>query len=67
MITVHNSEKMDPVQMMMVQEDMERKYPGKDYTMTPGNNCIWVYWGSTVPMNLYYIFDGTRIADIQCD
>ena len=63
MITIHNADKMDPVQIMQVQADMKRK--GVEYyTMTPGNDCIWVYYGS---MNLYYIFRGTEIIDVQID
>lgn len=34
------------------------------YTMTKGNDCIWVYYG---PMNLYYIFKNGKIHDIQID
>ncbi len=58
---------MNPLEMILVAEDMERKYPDLQYTMTAGNDCIWVYWGSTVPMNLYYIFKEGRIVDIQVD
>jgi hypothetical protein len=34
------------------------------YTMTKGNDCIWVYYGH---MNLYYIFRGGKLVDIQID
>jgi hypothetical protein len=32
--------------------------------MTPGNECIWVYYGS---INLYFVFRAGKIADIQID
>jgi len=34
------------------------------YTMTKGNDCIWVYYGA---INLYYIFKEGKIHDIQVD
>ncbi len=43
---------------------MEENYPGTYYVMTPGNDCVWVYWSF---MNLYFIFRDGRIADIQVD
>ena len=64
MITINHSEQLDPVQLMLVQEDMALKHPNLHYTMTPGNDCIWVYWGN---MNLYYSFNGTKIVDVQVD
>ena len=40
-----------------------------DYaTVRPGNDCVWVSWGSAqVPMNAYYIFNQGRLVDIQID
>lgn len=64
MITINNADKLDPVQLMVVQDDMASKHPNLHYTITPGNNCIWVYWGS---INLYYIFNGTKLVDVQID
>lgn len=43
---------------------MEENYPGTYYVMTPGNDCVWVYWSF---MNLYFIFRDGKIADIQVD
>jgi hypothetical protein len=43
---------------------MEQNKPDVHYTMTPGNECVWVYWSN---MNLYFIFRDGRIADIQVD
>ena len=63
MITIHDAEHLDPVQLLAVQADMQRKGVTY-YTVARGNDCIWVYYGQ---MNLYYIFRGTEIVDIQID
>jgi len=36
----------------------------KSYTLAPGNNCIWAYYG---PFNEYYIFSKGLLTDIQID
>jgi hypothetical protein len=54
---------LNPLEVMVVEEDMARRGV-TTYTMTKGNDCIWVYYGS---MNLYYIFKEGRIHDIQID
>ena len=54
---------LNPLEVMLVDEDLTRQGI-KDYTMTLGNNCIWVYYG---PINLYYIFKDGRIHDVQID
>ena len=54
---------LNPLEVILVEEDMARKGV-KHYTMTRGNDCIWVYYGS---MNLYYIFRNGKIADVQID
>ncbi len=65
MITINNADKLDPIQLMVVQEDIVRRHPNlSSYTITTGNNCIWVYWGG---INLYYIFNGTKLVDVQID
>lgn len=48
---------------MLVIEEL-RKQGITNYTMRPGNNCIWVSHGV---VNSYYIFDNGRIVDIQVD
>ena len=50
--------------MIQVADYMEKKHPNVLYTMTPGNDCIWVYYSF---MNLYFIFRNGRIADVQID
>ena len=47
-----------------VADYMEKHSPDVFYTMTPGNNCVWVYYGS---MNLYFIFREGKIVDVQID
>ena len=59
---------LNPLEVILVEEYMTRVFPKvTHYTMTHGNDCIWVYWGSTVPMNLYFIFRDGRIVDVQID
>jgi hypothetical protein len=54
---------LNPLEVILVEEDMAKKGIS-NYTMTKGNDCIWVYYGS---MNLYYIFNEGKIHDIQID
>ena len=61
MLRIHPD--LNPLEVILVEEDMARKGV-TGYTMTKGNDCIWVYYGS---MNLYYIFREGRIHDIQID
>jgi hypothetical protein len=35
-----------------------------NYTMQPGNDCIWVRYGL---VNSYYIFNGGKLVDVQFD
>jgi hypothetical protein len=35
-----------------------------DYTILPGNNCVWVSYGR---VNCYYIVHNGRIVDVQFD
>jgi hypothetical protein len=62
--TVNRPEAMNEFEMFQVADWMEQTKPNVHYTMTPGNDCIWVYYGS---MNLYFIFRAGKIADIQID
>ena len=54
---------LNPLEVILVEDDMSRRGIA-NYTMTQGNDCIWVYWGL---FNLYYIFKEGRIHDIQVD
>jgi hypothetical protein len=60
-ISIHPD--LNPLEVILVEEDMARKGI-TNYTMTKGNDCIWVYYSF---MNLYYIFKEGRIHDIQID
>ena len=57
------AELMNPIEVMQVQIDLERKGI-KHYTMRPGNDCIWVSYGR---IECYYIFRDGKISDIQID
>lgn len=51
-----------------IMDYMTERFPAiKHWTMKPGNDCIWVYWGSTIPMNLYFTFMGDAIAQVYVD
>jgi hypothetical protein len=58
-----NKELLNPIEVMQVQIDLERKGI-VNYNMQPGNDCIWVNYGS---VNCYYIFRNGEIADVQVD
>jgi hypothetical protein len=62
--TVNHPHLLNEFEMFQVADWMKKTNPNVYYTMTPGNNCIWVYYGS---MNLYFIFRDGKIADIQID
>ena len=56
---------LNPLEVILVEEYMTRVFPKvTHYTMTEGNGCIWVYYGS---MNLYFIFRDGRLVDVQID
>ena len=54
---------MNEFEVILVHEDLHRKGI-KDYTMRPGNDCIWVSYGL---VDCYYIFREGRIVDVQYD
>jgi hypothetical protein len=59
-----NSNEVNEFQLIKVVEDL-RQSGIVDYTLRPGNNCIWVSYGL---VDSYYIFDQyTNITDIQFD
>jgi len=58
-----NKELLNPIEVMQVQIDLERKGI-VNYNMQLGNDCIWVNYGS---VNCYYIFRNGEIADVQVD
>jgi hypothetical protein len=62
-ITIHPE--LNPLEVILVEEYMAKHSPNvTHYTMTKGNECIWVYYGS---INKYFIFRGGKLVDIQID
>jgi hypothetical protein len=62
-ITIHPA--LNPLEVIQVDDYMVKHHPRvTSYTMTQGNDCIWVYYSY---MNLYFIFRNGRIADVQID
>ena len=56
---------LNPLEVILVEEYMAKHSPKvTHYTMTRGNDCIWVYYSY---MNLYFIFRNGKIADVQID
>jgi hypothetical protein len=56
---------LNPLEVIQVEDYMTQRFPKvTHYTMTMGNDCIWVYYSY---MNLYFIFRGGKIADVQID
>ena len=62
-ISIHPE--LNPLEVILVEDYMTKHYPKvTHYTMTRGDNCIWVYYSY---MNLYFVFRGGKIVDIQID
>ena len=62
-ISIHPE--LNPLEVIQVKDYMDQHSPKvTHYTMTRGNDCIWVYYSY---MNLYFIFRNGRIADVQID
>ena len=56
---------LNPLEVILVEDYMTRVFPKvTHYTMTEGNDCIWVYYSY---MNLYFIFRDGRVVDVQID
>jgi hypothetical protein len=67
MVYIDNADQMNPLEVMLVADYMEKR--GEvNYSMRPGNDCIWVSSGSaSVPINRYFIFKDGKMVDIQID
>ena len=62
-ISIHPA--LNPLEVILVEDYMKDRHPAVTaYTMTRGNDCIWVYYSF---MNLYFIFRNGKIADVQID
>jgi len=66
-VRILDGDRINEFEMLTVLDYMQNKYPAQHYTMSPGNQCVWVAWGSSVPINFYFVFREERIADIQID
>ncbi len=67
-VEIHNPSQINELEALLVQDYMQNKYPDLyGYTMTAGNDCVWVYWGSTLPMNLYFVFKDGKISYVDMD
>ena len=62
-ISIHPE--LNSLEVILVEDWMKQNKPTVTaYTMTRGNDCIWVYWSY---MNYYFIFRDGKIVDIQID
>ena len=54
---------LNELEVMIVAEKLKERGV-ESYTLLPGNNCIWAYYGY---INEYYIFSKGLLVDIQID
>jgi mannose-6-phosphate isomerase-like protein (cupin superfamily) len=54
---------VNELQAIVVMDLLEKKGI-RHATLTPGNDCVWAYYGY---INEYYIFREGRVVDIQID
>ena len=54
---------LNPLEVIVVAEALAEKNI-THYTLAPGNNCIWAYYGF---INEYYIFAKGLLVDVQTD
>lgn len=62
-ISIHP--RLNPLEVLLVEDHMSKHHSKvTHYTMTEGNECIWVYYSH---INMYFIFRAGKIHDIQID
>lgn len=66
MMRILTPETLNSLEVLQVQDWMEKNNPNKHYEVRAGNGCVWVTY-SSVNINLYFIFRDGKIADIQVD
>lgn len=54
---------LNEFEVILVHDDLRQKGI-TNYSMQPGNDCIWVTYGL---VDCYYIFRNGQIADVQYD
>ena len=62
-VTINNPTQLNELELLKVVEDLESRGI-RDYSIRPGNNCIWVSYGR---VDSYYKFQDGRLFDIQYD
>jgi len=67
MMRILTPETLNSLEVLQVQDYMQKYHPNKHYTVRSGNGCVWVSWGSSVPISLYFIFKNGKIFDVQVD
>lgn len=65
--TITKPENLNPLEVIQVMDYMDKRYPNIRYSVTRGNDSVWVYWGATNPMNFYFLFKDGRISDVIVD
>ena len=64
MMRILTPETLNSLEVLQVQDYMDRYYPNRHYEVRAGNGSVWV----TLDRNsLYFIFQNGQIADIQVD
>ena len=62
---VIDGDKLNEFEIIIVQDYMAKHRPDiTHYTMAPGNECIWVWYGQ---INEYFIFHDGKLVDVQID
>lgn len=67
MMRVATPETLNAIEVIQVRDWMDKNNPNIHYTVRSGNGCVWVSWGSTTPINLYFVFREGKIFDVQVD
>ena len=63
-VTIKQQHLLNELEVILVSDYMEKHHPNAYYTMTPGNDCVWVYYSH---VNMYFIFRDGKLVDIQID
>lgn len=64
MMRIQTPETLNSLEVLQVQDWMEKNNPTINYDVRAGNGCVWVIYGK---INIYFIFRDGKIADIQVD
>lgn len=63
----YTSAKEYMMDLQVVKEYMKRKYSETLYTISKGNNCIWVSFPYSRALNMYFIMKDNKIIRIDID